>query len=109
MPALSDGPDLSARSLTARQQRCYLPIGSCVCPASGRRGPVRGKRSGDFARLTLWRRRAALLVRRHSCLAGSLLRQWLRERGIRHRFAHKGIDPSLWPGRRRWAVKATVS
>ncbi|WP_086019047.1 IS5 family transposase [Streptomyces viridosporus] len=37
------------------------------------------------------------------------LRRWLRERGIRHRIARKGIEPSQRLGRHRWVVERTVS
>ncbi|WP_110943647.1 IS5 family transposase [Streptomyces niger] len=37
------------------------------------------------------------------------LRTWLRERGIRHRIARKGIEPSKRLGRHRWVVERTVS
>ncbi|MFK0016975.1 transposase [Streptomyces sp. NPDC091027] len=37
------------------------------------------------------------------------LRQWLRERGIRHRMAHRGIECSQRLGRHRWVVERTVS
>nr|WP_159474214.1 IS5 family transposase [Streptomyces caniferus] len=37
------------------------------------------------------------------------LRRWLRERGIRHRIARKGIEPSTRLGRHRWVVERTVS
>nr|WP_107090120.1 IS5 family transposase [Streptomyces sp. WM6372] len=37
------------------------------------------------------------------------LRRWLRERGIRHRIARKGIESSQRLGRHRWVVERTVS
>lgn len=37
------------------------------------------------------------------------LRRWLRNRGIRHRIARKGIVPSQRLGRHRWVVERTVS
>ncbi|MFD6918445.1 IS5 family transposase [Streptomyces virginiae] len=37
------------------------------------------------------------------------LRRWLRERGIRHRIARKGIESSKRLGRHRWVVERTVS
>ncbi|MFJ3971217.1 IS5 family transposase [Streptomyces parvus] len=37
------------------------------------------------------------------------LRRWLRERGIRHRIARKGIESSQRLGRPRWVVERTVS
>lgn len=37
------------------------------------------------------------------------LRSWLRERGIRHRIARKGIESSQRLGRHRWVVERTVS
>ncbi|SCF62169.1 Transposase [Streptomyces sp. DconLS] len=37
------------------------------------------------------------------------LRRWLRERGIRHRVARKGIESSQRLGRHRWVVERTVS
>jgi transposase len=37
------------------------------------------------------------------------LRRWLRERGITHRIARKGIEPSQRLGRHRWVVERTVS
>ncbi len=37
------------------------------------------------------------------------LRRWLRKRGIRHRIARKGIEPSTRLGRHRWVVERTVS
>ncbi|WBY24786.1 IS5 family transposase (plasmid) [Streptomyces goshikiensis] len=37
------------------------------------------------------------------------LRRWLRNRGIRHRIARKGIESSQRLGRHRWVVERTVS
>ena len=37
------------------------------------------------------------------------LRRWLRGRGIRHRIARRGIEPSDRLGRHRWVVERTVS
>ncbi|GFE13406.1 hypothetical protein Sgleb_14530 [Streptomyces glebosus] len=37
------------------------------------------------------------------------LRRWLRERGITHRIARKGVEPSQRLGRHRWVVERTVS
>ncbi|GGT44537.1 IS5 family transposase [Streptomyces kurssanovii] len=37
------------------------------------------------------------------------LRRWLRERGIRHRIARKGVESSQRLGRHRWVVERTVS
>jgi transposase len=37
------------------------------------------------------------------------LRLWLRERGIRHRIARRGIESSERLGRHRWVVERTVS
>ncbi|WSM60440.1 IS5 family transposase (plasmid) [Streptomyces sp. NBC_01707] len=37
------------------------------------------------------------------------LRPWLREHGIRHRIARKGIESSQQPGCHRWVVERTVS
>nr|WP_234393192.1 IS5 family transposase [Streptomyces pactum] len=37
------------------------------------------------------------------------LRRWLRSRGIPHRIARKGIEPSQRLGRHRWVVERTVS
>ncbi|GAA2619455.1 hypothetical protein GCM10010425_11960 [Streptomyces spororaveus] len=37
------------------------------------------------------------------------LRRWLRERGIKHRIARKGIEPSNRLGRHRRVVERTVS
>ncbi|WP_199885627.1 IS5 family transposase [Streptomyces sp. CB00455] len=37
------------------------------------------------------------------------LRRWLRNRGIRHRIARKGIEPANRLGRHRWVVERTVS
>ncbi|MFF9788516.1 IS5 family transposase [Streptomyces nigrescens] len=37
------------------------------------------------------------------------LRRWLSNRGIRHRIARKGIEPSTRAGRHRWVVERTVS
>ncbi|MEU5191622.1 IS5 family transposase [Streptomyces klenkii] len=37
------------------------------------------------------------------------LRRWLRSRGITHRIARKGIEPSHRLGRHRWVVERTVS
>jgi transposase len=37
------------------------------------------------------------------------LRRWLRQRGIRHRIARKGIESSTRLGRHRWVVERTVS
>jgi transposase len=37
------------------------------------------------------------------------LRRWLRERGITHRIAHKGIEPSQRLGRHHWVVERTMS
>ncbi|MFE2398107.1 transposase, partial [Streptomyces sp. NPDC059425] len=35
------------------------------------------------------------------------LRQWLRERGITHRIARKGVESSQRLGRHRWTVERT--
>jgi transposase len=37
------------------------------------------------------------------------LRKWLRQRGIRHRIARKGIESSKRLGRHHWVVERTVS
>lgn len=37
------------------------------------------------------------------------LRRWLRNRGIRHRIARKGVESSQRLGRHRWVVERTVS
>ncbi|MGA5425150.1 IS5 family transposase [Streptomyces lavendulocolor] len=37
------------------------------------------------------------------------LRKWLRQHGIRHRIARKGIESSARLGRHRWVVERTVS
>lgn len=37
------------------------------------------------------------------------LRRWLRERGIRHRIARRGVESSQRLGRHRWVVERTVS
>ncbi len=39
----------------------------------------------------------------------SYLRRWMRERGIRHRIARKGVEFSQRLGRHRWMVERTVS
>ncbi|GGN49342.1 hypothetical protein GCM10012285_37370 [Streptomyces kronopolitis] len=36
------------------------------------------------------------------------LRRWLSSRGIRHRIARKGVEPSTRLGRRRWVVERTA-
>ncbi|MGW7488262.1 IS5 family transposase [Streptomyces sp. NPDC054786] len=37
------------------------------------------------------------------------LRRWLRQRGIRHRIARKGIESSTLLGRHRWTIERTMS
>ncbi|GAA1217777.1 hypothetical protein GCM10009578_070470 [Streptomyces rhizosphaericus] len=37
------------------------------------------------------------------------LRRWLRQRGIRHRIARKGIESSKRLGRHRWTIERTMS
>lgn len=37
------------------------------------------------------------------------LRQWLRERGVMHRIARKGVESSQRPGRHRWTVERTMA
>ncbi|MCX4985852.1 IS5 family transposase [Streptomyces sp. NBC_00572] len=37
------------------------------------------------------------------------LRRWLRQRGIHHRIARKGVESSQRLGRHRWVVERTVS
>ncbi|SEF03827.1 Transposase DDE domain-containing protein [Streptomyces sp. 3213] len=37
------------------------------------------------------------------------LRGWLRQPGIRHRIARKGIESSTWLGRHRWTIERTMS
>ncbi|MER6694954.1 transposase, partial [Streptomyces minutiscleroticus] len=37
------------------------------------------------------------------------LRKRLRERGIRHRIARKGIESSQRPGRHRWTIERTMA
>lgn len=37
------------------------------------------------------------------------LRRWLRERGIKHRIARKGIETSQRLGRHRWTIERTMS
>ncbi|GAA3995681.1 hypothetical protein GCM10022384_48820 [Streptomyces marokkonensis] len=37
------------------------------------------------------------------------LRRWLRQRGIRHRIARKGVETSQRLGRHRWVVERTES
>ncbi|MEU7473786.1 IS5 family transposase [Streptomyces sp. NPDC044984] len=37
------------------------------------------------------------------------LRRWLRERGIRHRIARRGIESSTRLGRHRWTIERTMS
>jgi transposase len=37
------------------------------------------------------------------------LRRWLRNRGIRHRIARKGIESSTRLGRHRWTIERTMS
>ncbi|MFJ6493589.1 IS5 family transposase [Streptomyces californicus] len=39
----------------------------------------------------------------------SYLRRWLRERGITHRIAHKGVESSHRLGRHRWTVERTMA
>ncbi|MFE4016494.1 IS5 family transposase [Streptomyces sp. NPDC059101] len=65
-----------------------------IPPIRSRRGPLR--------------RRSAKL-RADKGYAYDHLRRRLRERGIRHRIARKGIEPSHRLGRHRWVVERTVS
>ena len=37
------------------------------------------------------------------------LRRWLRERGITHRIARKGVESSQRLGRHRWTVERTMA
>jgi transposase len=37
------------------------------------------------------------------------LRKWLRERGIQHRIARKGMESSKGLGRHRWVIERTIS
>jgi transposase len=39
----------------------------------------------------------------------SHLRRWLRQRGIQHRIARKGVESSQRLGRHRWTVERTMS
>lgn len=39
----------------------------------------------------------------------SHLRRWLRERGITHRIARKGIETSQRLGRHRWTIERTMA
>lgn len=37
------------------------------------------------------------------------LRRWLRERGIKHRIARRGVESSQRLGRHRWVIERTMS
>ncbi|MBB4787049.1 transposase [Streptomyces rapamycinicus] len=37
------------------------------------------------------------------------LRRWLRQRGVRHRIARKGIESSKRLGRHRWTIERTMA
>ncbi|MFD7079002.1 IS5 family transposase [Streptomyces sp. NPDC059918] len=74
--------------------QAFQPLVRGIPPIRSRRGPRRrrpgklhGDKSYDYAHL----------------------RRWLRKRGIRHRIARKGIEPSNRLGRHRRVVERTVS
>jgi transposase len=70
------------------------PLVRGIPPIRSRRGPRRrkpGKLHGDKG-----------YDYRH-------LRQWLRERGITHRLARRGVESSTRLGRHRWVVERSVA
>ncbi|NNJ03431.1 IS5 family transposase [Streptomyces sp. PKU-MA01144] len=68
------------------------PLVRGIPPIRSRRGPRR-RRPGKL----------------HADKGYDYLRRWLRERGIRHRIARKGIESSQRLSRHRWVVERTVS
>ncbi|GGT29137.1 IS5 family transposase [Streptomyces chromofuscus] len=63
--------------------------------------PIRSRRGR-------WRRKSGKLHadKGYDC---SHLRRWLRERGITHRIARKGIETSTRLGRHRWTIERTMA
>lgn len=74
--------------------QALIPLVKGISPIRSRRGPRRrrpGKLHGDKG------------------YDYSHLRQWLRERGIAHRIARKGVESSQRLGRHRWTIERTMS
>ncbi|MGW1123312.1 IS5 family transposase [Streptomyces tanashiensis] len=83
---------ISAANL--HDSQALIPLVKGIPPIRSRRGPRRrkpGKLHGDKG------------------YDYSHLRQWLRERGITHRIARKGVESSQRLGRHRWTIERTMA
>ncbi|WP_337192376.1 IS5 family transposase [Streptomyces sp. YIM 132580] len=83
---------ISAANL--HDSQALIPLVKGIPPIRSRRGPRRrkpGKLHGDKG------------------YDYSHLRRWLRERGITHRIARKGVESSHWLGRHRWTIERTMA
>ncbi len=83
---------ISAANL--HDSQALIPLVKGIPPIRSRRGPRRRKPSklhGDKG------------------YDYSHLRRWLRERGITHRIARKGVESSQRLGRHRWTIERTVA
>lgn len=74
--------------------RAFEPLVRGIPPICSRRGPRR--------------RRPAKLHGDKGYNCGHL-RRWLRQRGIRHRIARKGVESSKRLGRHRWTIERMMS
>lgn len=83
---------ISAANL--HDSQALIPLVKGIPPIRSRRGPRRrkpGKLHGDKG------------------YDYSHLRRWLRERGITHRIARKGVESSQRLGRHRWTIERTMA
>ncbi|WP_310436982.1 IS5 family transposase [Streptomyces sp. 3330] len=83
---------ISAANL--HDSQALIPLAKGIPPIRSRRGPRRrkpGKLHGDKG------------------YDYSHLRRWLRQRGITHRIARKGVEPSQRLGRHRWTIERTMA
>ncbi|GGY17879.1 IS5 family transposase [Streptomyces minutiscleroticus] len=90
------GPPLSVgiSGANLHDSQALEPLVPGIPPVRSRRGP---------------RRRKPAMLHGDKGYDCAHLRKWLRERGIRHRIARKGIESSQRPGRHRWTIERTMA
>ncbi|GHC89722.1 hypothetical protein GCM10007079_35440 [Nocardiopsis terrae] len=85
---------LAISGANTHDSQALQPLLAGSLPIRSRRGP---------------RRRESAKLRGDKGYDYDHLRRWLRARGIVHRLARKGVEPSQRLGRHRWQVERTMA
>lgn len=104
LPSLFGGDDFSERSglpISVGISGANLHDGQALIPLVKGVPPIRSRRGR--------RRRKPAKLYADKGYDYACLRRWLRERGITHRIARKGVESSQRLGRHRWTVERTMA